>query len=135
MPSPVELAYAFNMNPPARIQAPARSAAAIQRVLQHIDMNLNQALTLSELADLAGLSIWRFATVFRQQVGISPHRYICRLRLACAQALIRQGMPVASAASEAGFYDQSHLARHFKTVFGMTPGQYLTAAGQAQTAC
>ena len=123
------------MNSPPRIPAPARSVAAIQRVLQHIDENLNQALTLSELADLTGLSIWRFATVFREQVGVSPHRYICRLRLARAQALIRQGVPVASAASEAGFYDQSHLSRHFKTVFGMTPGQYLTAAGQPRTAC
>jgi len=122
------------MNPPPRIPAPARSAAAIQRVQRHIHENLNQALALSELAGLAGLSIWRFATVFRQQVGVSPHRYICRLRLARAQALMRQGMPVASAASEAGFYDQSHLSRHFKTVFGMTPGQYLTAASQPRAA-
>jgi len=135
VPSPVGLAYACSMNPSPRIPAPARSAAAIQRVLRHINENLSQALTLSELADLAGLSIWRFATVFRQQVGVSPHRYICRLRLARAQALIRQGMPVASAASEAGFYDQSHLSRHFKTVFGMTPGQYFMAAGQPRSAC
>jgi transcriptional regulator GlxA family with amidase domain len=108
--------------------APARSAAAIPDVLRHIDENLNRALSLSELADLTGLSIWRFATVFRERVGVSPHRYICRLRLARAQALIRQGMPVASAASEAGFYDQSHLSRHFKNFFGMTPGQYSSTA-------
>ena len=38
-----------------------------------------------------------------------------------------------TAASEAGFYDQSHLSRHFKNVLGMTPGQYMSAAaGQAQ---
>jgi len=116
------------MDSPSRPPAPARSAPAIQRVLRHIDANLNQALALSDLAALTGLSIWRFATVFREQVGVSPHRYICRLRLERAQALIRQGMPVASAASEAGFYDQSHLSRHFKNVFGMTPGQYSSTA-------
>jgi AraC-like DNA-binding protein len=104
-------------------------------VLRHIDENLNQPLTLSELAGLAGLSIWRFATVFRQQVGISPHRYICRLRVQRAQALIRTACRSPRAASEAGFYDQSHLSRHFKMVFGMTPGQYLTTAGQPRTAC
>jgi transcriptional regulator GlxA family with amidase domain len=135
VPSPAARAYACSMTPPSRIPPPVRSAAAIQRVQRHINDNLNRALALSELADLAGLSIWRFATVFRQQVGVSPHRYICRLRLARAQALIRQGVPVASAATEAGFYDQSHLSRHFKTVFGITPGQYLSAAGQPQTAC
>ncbi|NPC57674.1 helix-turn-helix domain-containing protein [Caenimonas soli] len=124
------------MNPEPRTPASPRSAAAIQGVLRHIDENLNQPLSLSELAGLTGLSMWRFATVFRQQVGVAPHRYICRLRLERAQALIREGVPAATAASEAGFYDQSHLSRHFKSVFGMTPGQYMTtAARQPHTPC
>jgi AraC-like DNA-binding protein len=80
---------------------------------------------------MAGLSVWRFATVFREQVGLSPHRYICRLRVERAQALIREGMSPAKAASEAGFYDQSHLSRHFKNWCGMTPGQYLSSARRA----
>ena len=124
------------MSPPPRTPASARSAAAIQGVVRHIGENLNEPLTLSELAALTGLSMWRFATVFRQQVGVAPHRYICRLRLERAQALMRDGMPAATAASEAGFYDQSHLSRHFKNVFGMTPGQYMaTAPRQPQSAC
>jgi AraC-like DNA-binding protein len=100
----------------------------IQSVLRHIGENLCQPLTLSELAGLTGLSMWRFATVFREQVGVAPHRYICQLRVERAQALIRDGVPPANAASEAGFYDQSHLSRHFKSVCGMTPGQYMAAA-------
>lgn len=123
------------MDSPTRTLPPARSSAAIERVQRHIHANLSQPLTLPELAELAGLSMWRFATVFRQQVGVAPHRYICRLRLERAQALIRDGVPAATAASEAGFYDQSHLSRHFKNVFGMTPGQYMTAARQPQAAC
>jgi AraC-like DNA-binding protein len=124
------------MSLPSRIPASARSAAAIESVLRHIDDHLNQPLTLPELAALTGLSMWRFATVFRQQVGVAPHRYICRLRVERAQALIRNGMPAATAASEAGFYDQSHLSRHFKNLLGMTPGQYMsTTAGLPQAAC
>ena len=108
----------------------------MQRALQHIEQHLGQPLSLAELADMADLSVWRFATVFRQQVGLSPHRYICRLRVELAQALIRKGMPPATAASEAGFYDQSHLSRHFKNVFGMTPGQYMiTAPRPPHSAC
>jgi AraC-like DNA-binding protein len=112
-------------------RAPARSSAAVQRVLQHIEQHLGQPLSLAELAGVADLSVWRFATVFRQQVGKSPHRYICELRVQQAQALMRRGIPPATAASEAGFYDQSHLSRHFKSICGMTPGQYL----QSQSAC
>ena len=118
------------MSPHLRTSAAARSADVIQGVLRHIGENLDQPLTLSELAGLTGLSMWRFATVFREQVGVAPHRYICRLRLERAQLLIREGVPAATAASEAGFYDQSHLSRHFKSVLGMTPGQYVTAAAQ-----
>jgi len=44
-------------------------------------------------------------------------------RLAAVTGL-RQGVPVASVASESGFCDQSHLARRFKRECGMTPTQY-----------
>jgi transcriptional regulator GlxA family with amidase domain len=113
----------------------SRSQAAIQRTLEHIDQNLGQPLMLAELAALAELSIWRFATVFRQQVGVSPHRYICRLRVERAQELMRRGVSAAGAASEAGFYDQSHLSRHFKTICGVTPGQFLSSSRAAAAAC
>ncbi|MEO5669243.1 MAG: AraC family transcriptional regulator [Ramlibacter sp.] len=122
------------MAPQPRSTAPTRTLVAIERVMQHIDQHLAQPLALTELAEIAGLSIWRFATVFRQQVGVAPHRYICRLRVERAQALIREGVPAATAASEAGFYDQSHLSRHFKSVYGVPPGQYLMATRGAAPA-
>lgn len=112
-----------------------RSSAGVQRALRHIDQHLARPLSLAELAGIAGLSTWRFATVFRQQVGMSPHRYVCRRRVERAQSLIRSGMPAATAASEAGFYDQSHLSRHFKNLCGMTPGQYQLIAHAASAAC
>ena len=113
-----------------------RSTPSIQRVLRHIDEHLGQPLTLTDLAEVAGLSMWRFATVFRQQMGIAPHRYICHLRVHRAEALMQGGTSPATAASEAGFYDQSHLSRHFKSVFGMAPGRYLsTSRAQGTTAC
>ena len=114
----------------------SRSTPSIQRVLQHIEEHLVQPLTLTDLAEIAGLSMWRFATVFRQQVGVAPHRYICRLRVQRAEALMKGGISPATAASEAGFCDQSHLSRHFKSVFGMAPGRYLaTSRGQSAAAC
>lgn len=112
-----------------------RSSHGVQRALHHIEQHFNRPLGLAELADMASLSVWRFATVFRQQVGLSPHRYICRLRVERAQALIRDGVPPATVASETGFYDQSHLSRHFKNQCGMTPGQYQLAARSARAAC
>ena len=109
------------------------SSAAIERTLQHIQDNFCERLPLEELAAVAELSLFRFATVFRRRVGVPPHRYICRLRVERAQALLREGMPPAIVANEAGFFDQSHLSRHFRSACGMTPRQYLSQARSRDT--
>jgi AraC-like DNA-binding protein len=38
-----------------------------------------------------------------------------------------QGASLNAAAIEAGFADQSHMTRHFKGAFGVTPGRWLEA--------
>jgi putative hydrolase of the HAD superfamily len=107
------------------VAGPARRGTrTLDGVLAHIQTHLGRPLPLAGLAALAGLSVWRFCTVFRQHLGVPPHRYIGVQRVRQAQALLRQGMPAATVASEVGFYDQSHLARCFKRVCNMTPGQY-----------
>jgi len=109
-----------------------RRSAGIERALRHIERRFTQTLPLEELAALAGLSVCRFVTVFRRQVGLTPHRFICHARVDYAKELLRDGMPPALAASEAGFFDQSHLSRHFKTICGITPGRYLRDVAQAE---
>lgn len=109
----------------AAIALPSRVSPGIQRALGHIERHFTDAVYLDDLAALAGLSVCRFVTVFRRQVGLTPHRFICHRRIRYAKALLRDGVPMAQAASEAGFFDQSHLSRHFKSICGLTPGRYL----------
>lgn len=101
-----------------------RRRRAVDRAVAHIEVNFRQKIVLQDLAELAQLSIFRFATVFRREVGLPPHRYLSRVRVRHAKQLLNQGVPPAIAAVEAGFYDQSHLARHFKSFCGVTPGEY-----------
>ena len=96
-----------------------------------IDAHLGDPLPLAKLAALAGLSVWRFATVFRIRTGEPPQRYVLRRRIERAQTLLSQGWPASCVALETGFYDQSHLHRHFKRLCGITPGQYLGGSDQA----
>ena len=97
----------------------------IAPAIQYIDEHLDERLSLDELAANAGLSVWRFSAVFRQHAGISPRRYVWRQRLQKVQSLLAGGESPASAALMAGFYDQSHLCRHFRNTCGMTPGEYV----------
>ena len=85
---------------------------------------LADSLTLEELADVAGLSPFHFARQFKAATGHPPHDYHIRLRVDRAQELIRhhgREWTMAVIAQETGFADQSHMARHFKRVLGVSP--------------
>ena len=99
--------------------------ASLDDVKRFIETHYAERLTLEDLALVAGLSIYRFVTVFRREAGMPPHRYVCAVRVRAAQELLRAGVPPAIAAIEVGFFDQSHLCRHFRAICGMTPGQFM----------
>jgi AraC-like DNA-binding protein len=98
--------------------APARA----NRICEYIDSHLQENIALDVLADMAQLSVHHFARAFRQSVGIPPHNYIVQRRVEHAQQLLRNtDLPLSEIAIVAGFTDQSHLARHFRTITGLSP--------------
>ncbi|WP_321880486.1 AraC family transcriptional regulator [Burkholderia cepacia] len=94
---------------------------AIGDVLRTIDASFAQPLNLDTLAAVAGLSVSRFTARFRSETGLSPHRYLCLVRVRRAQDLLRAGVAPSVVATDVGFFDQSHLCRHFRRVLGITP--------------
>ena len=60
----------------------------------------------------------------RDIYGISPGRLEKQDKIRYAVKLLLQGYPESSAANEAGFYDQAHFCRCFKSLWGMTPGEF-----------
>ncbi|MCI0752958.1 helix-turn-helix domain-containing protein [Teichococcus vastitatis] len=105
---------------------------AIRRVVAFMELHFAERLTLPQLAERCQLSMHRFATVFRRQVGIPPHQYLCRVRARHARQLLHQGLSPAEAAAAAGFFDQSHLSRHFRRQFGISPARFAAACRAAQ---
>ena len=93
-----------------------------------IEAHFNEPVTLAQLAALSALSVSRFATVFRQQYGSSPYRYLCGVRIQRAQTMLLEGVPGSVVATEVGFFDQSHFGRHFKRCCGMTPSMFIQRA-------
>jgi transcriptional regulator GlxA family with amidase domain len=101
------------------------SSFTLRDAVAYIEANFDKSVSLAELAEISALSVSRFATVFREQIGLSPYRYLCGVRVRRAQDLLLAGVPGAVVATEVGFFDQSHLARHFKRFCGMTPSGFL----------
>lgn len=112
---------------PRTLHVPRPVSRAIGDVLRTIDGSFAQPLNLDTLAAVAGLSVSRFTARFRGEVGLSPHRYLCLVRVRRAQDLLRAGLAPSVVATEVGFFDQSHLCRHFRRVLGITPRDYVVA--------
>src|SRR5262249_29384347 len=88
------------------------------------------------LAAVAYLSPYHFARQFKAATGLPPHRYVIARRVERAQQLLQDGgdLSLAEIAARTGFSDQSQLARHFKRLVGVTPGQFRTPARIAEKA-
>jgi AraC-like DNA-binding protein len=108
--------------------SPARGGlppGAMRRVREHVEAHLSESMDLAELAAIAGLSVYHFARAFKQSAGVTPHHYLVRRRIERAQDMLaRSELPLSGIALATGFSDQSHLARHFRQMLGMTPGQF-----------
>jgi AraC-like DNA-binding protein len=98
---------------------------ALRRVKDYIDGNLGTNIDLAALADIAGFSMFHFARAFKHSEGVNPHRYLLDRRIERAEALlVKTDLPISEIAITSGFWDQSHLARHFRQRVGMSPSIY-----------
>lgn len=75
----------------------------------------------------SGLDRWTLARQFRAAFGTSPSAFRTMRQLDRVRRMIRDGMPLAEAAVEAGFSDQSHMSRLFKRTYGLTPARWAAA--------
>ena len=101
------------------------STGTIESVREYLKAHYADDISLAELTRVAGLSPFHLLRLFRRDAGVPPHEYQTQVRIAHARKLIRDGLPLADAALQTGFFDQSHLTRSFKRIVGMTPGRYL----------
>jgi len=101
---------------------PTLPASRMRRVTDYIEANLDQDLALPQLAQLAGLGLSHFKTLFRRAAGLPLHQYVIRRRVERArELLIRGDLPISQVALEVGFAHQSHMARHFRRLLGVAP--------------
>lgn len=107
---------------PSTSMTPARER--VGRALQVMHDRFAENLSIDDLALAAGLSPFHFIRTFRRELGMPPHGYLTQIRLRQARALLAGGHQPAEAALAAGFFDQSHLTKHFKRSFGITPAHY-----------
>ena len=111
--------------PPAPQAQGGLSPGAMRRVREYVEVHLGESVDLSTLAGVAGLSVHHFARQFKQSAGVTPHAYLTQKRVERARKmLVQTDLPLAEIAFTVGFFDQGHLARHFRHMLGTTPREF-----------
>jgi transcriptional regulator GlxA family with amidase domain len=99
--------------------------APVRAVQLHIDANPGDDLALAALAARAGMSQRHLARLFTKQVGMTPARYVERVRVEAARRrLERDDTTTAVVAKECGFGTAETLRRTFHRHLGVSPDDY-----------
>ncbi len=98
---------------------------AAERARDYIDSRQGAGVTLDGLERVSGRERWSLSRDFRVLYGTSPYRYVILRRLDLCRRLLRSGFALVDAALAAGFFDQSHMTRHFIACHGVPPARWL----------
>jgi AraC family transcriptional regulator len=113
----------------SRATSKGLSDEQLKQVDAFIDQFLSTEICCLDLARLVGMPMTSFARYFKALTGLPPYKYLIRQRVERAKELLNKGMAsVADVAHMVGFFDQSHLVRHFKSLVGVTPTDYCSSA-------
>ncbi len=120
-------AFASRFAAPAAMDAPTNHAAhdTLGSRARHLLAALPSLRSdIEAIADDCAVSAGHLSRAFRRETGSSLHNFHVLLALQRAKAALRAGAPIATAALDAGFYDQAHLNREFVKTLGMTPAAF-----------
>ena len=100
----------------------------IQQSLDYIEDNLQTEITATELADMAGFSLFHYYRLFQQATGLPVMQYILRRRLLHGVYAMKQGRTKTDAALLYGFDTYAGFYKAYCREFGATPSEFLQSS-------
>jgi transcriptional regulator GlxA family with amidase domain len=116
-------------SPTDRQRLPLRARLGVQNakvlsIIELMEANLAEPLSLIEVADHVGLSRRQIERLFRTEMGRSPARYYLEIRLDRARhLLVQSSMPVVEVAVACGFVSASHFSKCYRELYARSPQQ------------
>jgi AraC family transcriptional regulator len=112
----------LDLQPPNRPHT--MSPTRLKRAADFIEANLGVDMSLKDIANAAGMSLFHFAKVFKRATGRSPHQYLTERRILHARCLLHDGrLSVGEVASAVGL-SQNRFGIVFKRLMRMTPSKF-----------
>jgi AraC family transcriptional regulator len=98
---------------------------SIYQAIEYIEAHLQCEMTVGQIADAAGYSLFHFIRTFNRVVHHTPYDYLMRRRLSeAARALNGSDRRIIDVAQDFHFDSQESFARAFKRLFGVQPSQW-----------
>lgn len=100
--------------------------ARINRVMDYIDANIDQPISLDTIAQVAHFSLWHFHRIFTFLTGETPSTYIQRIRIekAAYKLMRHDDQTISDIAHECGFSSISIFSRTFKKYYGVSAKEF-----------
>lgn len=109
-------------------KASAHTQAQLQIMMQYIQKNYSEHITLADIAKTVSVSKSSALNIFSKYLHISPVSYLVNYRLKRAAKLLSStDGSIYSVARDTGFENVGYFCRRFKELFGVTPGEYRKA--------
>jgi AraC-like DNA-binding protein len=105
-------------------ERPRTSDDVATRARDLVDASAPARVTLDDLGARLHVDPAHLVRSFTRRFGIAPHAYLIGRRIDAARRQLLDGRPAGEVAADLGFYDQAHMARHFKRHVGTTPGRF-----------
>ena len=116
--------YSSDRLPPEKQYVNGLTNRKLALVLDLIESDLSEDLSLKSLAAAAGLSEYHFLRMFKQSTGYTPHQYVIGQRIERARELLKKtDMSITEIAYLLGFSSSAHLTLHFHRKTGITPSE------------
>lgn len=97
----------------------------LRRAIDFIEANLNEPITLTDMAKHAGLSRMHFAAQFRLSTGLAPHIFLTSRRMERAKNMLRDShLEIVDIAATVGIQSQAYFTTVFRKYTGTTPSRW-----------
>ncbi|MBD2259710.1 AraC family transcriptional regulator [Pseudanabaena sp. FACHB-2040] len=97
----------------------------LKTAIAYIQDNLDQSLSLGEIAAVVQMSPHYFAGLFKQSIGVAPYQYVTQCRIERAKQLLsRPELAIVEVCHRVGFQNQSHFTKVFREHTSVTPKAY-----------
>jgi len=112
-------------NAKGRDQRGGLPAFKLRRVVDLLEIHLDEEFSLNRLAREVGVSEFHFCRLFKKTTGFAPSRYFIRMRMEKARRLLRETTKnVIEVGLDVGYSSPSHFAQIFRREVGVAPSDY-----------